>query len=172
MTDEMAALFAALKRQRSDAFFLWLTTGSAQTVENAMRKSGIEPTDYAVRNVQPYEVPSFLSASDVGIAFYRPGISRLGTSPVKVSEYLSCGLPVIVNAGIGDSDRVIEQAEVGALVRDFNDDEYAKAAATVFRLVDRPEQTRSYAREVAERLFDLRGPGIERYARLYEALLN
>ena len=172
MTDEMAALFAALKRQRSDAFFLWLTTGAAQTVENAMRKSGIEPTDYAVRNVQPYEVPSFLSASDVGIAFYRPGISRLGTSPVKVSEYLSCGLPVIINGGIGDTDRVIAQKEVGALVREFNDDEYANAAATIFRLIDDPEQTRSCAREVAERLFDLRGPGIERYARLYEALLN
>jgi len=61
-----------------------------------------------------------------GIAFYRPGISRLGTSPVKVSEYLSCGLPVIINAGIGDTDRVIAQEDVGALVRDFNDDEYAK----------------------------------------------
>ena len=46
------------------------------------------------------------------------------------------------------------------------------SAATIFRLIDDPEQTRSCAREVAERLFDLRGPGIERYARLYEALLN
>jgi glycosyltransferase involved in cell wall biosynthesis len=125
-----------------------------------------------VRNVQSGDVSSFLSASDVGVAFYRPGISRLGTSPVKVSEYLSCGLPVIINAGIGDTDRVIAQEDVGALVRDFNDEEYAKAASTIFRFIDHPEQTRSHAREVGERLFDLRGPGIERYARLYEALLN
>ncbi|PYS75529.1 MAG: hypothetical protein DMF73_00290 [Acidobacteria bacterium] len=67
---------------------------------------------------------------------------------------------------------MIAQKEVGALVREFNDDEYANAAATISRLIDDPEQTRSCAREVAERLFDLRGPGIERYARLYEALLN
>jgi len=172
MTDEMAAMFAALRRQRPDAFFLWLTTGPAQIVESAMRKSGIEPVDYAVRNARPCDVSSFLSASDVGIAFYRPGISRLGTSPVKVSEYLSCGLPVVINAGIGDTDRVIAQEDVGALVPDFNDDAYAKAAATVFRFVERPEQIRSHAREVAKRLFDLRVIGIERYARLYQGLLN
>lgn len=172
MTDEMAAMFAVLRRQRCDAFFLWLTTGPAQIIDSAMHKSGIEPSDYAVRNVQSKDVSSFLSASDVGIAFYRPGISRLGTSPVKVSEYLSCGLPVIINAGIGDTDRVITQENVGALVRDFNDDEYAKAASTIFGFIDHPEQTRSHAREVGQRLFDLRGPGIERYARLYEALLN
>jgi len=172
MTDEMAAMFATLKRHRGEAFFLWLTMGPAQVVESAMRKSGIEPTDYAVRNVQPCEVPSFLSASDVGIAFYRPGISRLGTSPVKVSEYLSCGLPVIVNADIGDSDRVIEQENVGVLVRDFNEGEYARAAATIFHLLDHPEETRRHMQSVAERLFDLKSVGVERYARLYEALLN
>jgi glycosyltransferase involved in cell wall biosynthesis len=172
MTDEMAALFAALKRQRPDAFFLWLTMGPTEIVESAMRKAGVEAQDYAIRNVPSDDVSSFLSAGDIGIAFYRPGISRLGTSPVKVSEYLSCGLPVVMNAGIGDSDQLITSEGVGALVKDFSAAEYAKAAESILGFADRAEQTRQHSREVAERLFDLRGRGIERYARLYEALLN
>ena len=79
---------------------------------------------------------------------------------------------MIVNAGIGDSDRMIEQENVGVLVRDFNEDEYAKAAATIFHLLDHPEETRRHMQSVAERLFDLKSVGVERYARLYEALLN
>ena len=68
-------------------------------VESEMKKYQIDPKDYAVRKVAPADVSSYLSAADAGIAFYRPGISRLGTSPVKVSEYLACGLPVVIERG-------------------------------------------------------------------------
>ena len=90
-TNEMAEFFAVLKRQRPDAFFLWLTQGREEIVTGAMTTQGFDPADYAVRSVAPRDVPGFLSAADAGIALYRPGISRLGTSPVKVSEYLACG---------------------------------------------------------------------------------
>jgi glycosyltransferase involved in cell wall biosynthesis len=172
MTEEMASFFAALKRRQPDAFFLWLTTGPSGIVEGAMTKLGIEPSDYAVRSVAPAEVSSFLSAGDAGIAFYRPGVSRLGTSPVKVSEYLACGLPVVINAGIGDSDELITKEGIGSLVAGFNEAAYAGALDTIEALTRDVKATRSVTRGVAERLFNVRGVGVERYARLYEAVLN
>jgi len=171
MTDEMAALFAVLKQQCTNAFFLWLTTGAPKIVEDAMTKSRIGPADYAVRRVSNREVSSFLSAADIGIAFYRPGVSRLGTSPVKISEYLSCGLPVVINSGIGDTDDLIRREEVGVLVSDFNEDDYADAASAVVNSLERGEAIRQRVRAAAEKHFDLRGVGIERYERLYEGLL-
>jgi glycosyltransferase involved in cell wall biosynthesis len=171
-TDEMAAFFVALKRRRPDAFFLWLTTGSSKLVEGAMKKAGVLPNDYAVHNAESRDVPAYLSASDIGIGFYRPGISRIGTSPVKVSEYLSCGLPVVINAGIGDSDQMVAREKIGALVGGFNQDEYDQAAARIVTFLDQPDQTRTRARVAAGKLFDLRGIGIDRYASLYETLLN
>ncbi len=171
MTDEMAGFFAVLKQQRPDAFFLWLTTGPTKIVEDAMAKSQIGPADYAVRRVSNREVGSFLSAADIGFAFYRPGVSRLGTSPVKVSEYLSCGLPVVINSGIGDTDDLIRGEATGALVSDFNERDYADAASTVVKFVERGEATRQHIRAAAKKHFDLRGAGIERYARLYETVL-
>jgi glycosyltransferase involved in cell wall biosynthesis len=172
MTAEMAAFFAVLKQTRPDAFFLWLTQGDKSIVDQATAAESVRPDDYAVRSVKPAEVPSWLSASDAGIAFYRPGISRLGTSPVKVSEYLACGLPVIVNAGVGDSGTLISREKIGALVQDFTEAEYSAAAGTMAEFAGLPEQMRRRTRGVAEKFFDVRQVGVERYARLYERVLG
>ena len=171
MTDEMAGFFAVLKQQRLNGFFLWLTTGPPKIVEDAMAQLRIGATDYAVRRISNREVGSFLNAADLGIAFYRPGVSRLGTSPVKVSEYLSCGLPVVINSGIGDTDDLIERKKIGAVVKNFNQQEYADAVSAVLDLSENNAAARQSVRAAAEEHFDLRRVGIERYARLYEQVL-
>jgi len=172
MTGEMADFFAALKQKRPNAFFLWLTQGDKSIVDRAMTAATLTPDDYAVRSVKPADVPSWLSASDAGIAFYRPGISRLGTSPVKVSEYLACGLPVVVNAGVGDSGALISREKIGTLVQDFTAAEYSVAAATIAEYADTPAEIRRRTRAVAEKFFDVRQVGVERYARLYQRVLG
>jgi glycosyltransferase involved in cell wall biosynthesis len=172
MTGEMAAFFATLKQKSQNAFFLWLTQGSREIVSSAMEQHGIGPDDYAVRKVSPVDVPGYLNVADAGIAFYRPGVSRLGTSPVKMSEYLACGLPVVINVGVGDSDRLITEQKVGALVRRFEDADYAAAATMIRGLTADPAEIRRRTRRVAEELFDLRQTGIELYARLYQDVLG
>lgn len=172
MTEEMAGFFAALKQKRPDAFFLWLTTGDRQIVDRAMTKQGIAGEDYRVLSASSRDVPSYLSAADLGIAFYRPGTSRLGTSPVKVSEYLSCGLPIVINAGIGDSDLLVTRERVGALVRDLEMAGYAAAVNDAEDFLKEPEETRRRSREVAETCFNLESVGVELYARLYKNVLS
>jgi len=172
MTDEMAAFFSALKKKRADAFFLWVTHGPQNIVSAAMEKNGVGKDDYDVRKVLSSDMPGYLSAADAGIAFYRPGVSRLGTSPVKVSEYLACGLPVVMNRGIGDSDSIIMSERAGVLVDKFDEAEYVKAAAALDRLVDESVDTRRQNQAAAERLFDLKAIGATRYAKLYTELLG
>jgi glycosyltransferase involved in cell wall biosynthesis len=95
----------------------------------------------------------------------------MATSPVKIAEYLACGLPLVINAGIGDSDAMITAERIGALVSNFNENEYVAAANVIEGLVGYPDQTRGRAREIAERLFDVRRVGVQRYGRLYENVL-
>ena len=171
LTEQMADFFAALLQKRSDAHFLWLTLGSAEMIGNLMSKRGITAAQYTVLSAAPSDVWSYLSAGDAGIAFYKPAFSRMATSPVKIAEYLACGLPLVINAGIGDSDTVITAERIGALVRNFNESEYADAANVVGGFVGFPDQTRRRAREIAERLFDVRRVGVHRYGRMYENVL-
>jgi glycosyltransferase involved in cell wall biosynthesis len=172
LANRMADFFVELVNKGSDWHFLWLTGGSQELISKLMSERGLNANQYTVRAVASAAVPSYLCAGDLGIAFYKPTFSRLATSPVKVTEYLACGLPLVINAGIGDSDELITREGVGALVNDFNEPEYARAISTIEDFVRQAVQTRQRTREVAERLFDVRTVGVERYSRLYERVFS
>ena len=172
LTEEMADFFVAVQKQKPDAHFLWLTTSKHDRISELMRARGSSDDQYTVIAANPREVASYLSTADAGLAFIKPCFSKLASSPTKYAEYLACGLPLIINAGVGDSDALITHEQIGALVRDFTEEDYGSAWATISALTAYPDQTRRRAREVAERLFDVRKIGVERYARLYERVLQ
>ncbi|HWT03639.1 MAG TPA: glycosyltransferase [Pyrinomonadaceae bacterium] len=172
LTEEMADFFAALLKVRADAHFLWLTPAGHDRVHALMRERNVAAGSYTVRASAPRDVPSYLSAADAGVAFIKRCFSKLASSPTKTAEYLACGLPVVINAGVGDSDLLITEERVGALVADLNEDGYRRAASELFGMLADVETVRAHTRGVAERLFDVRGLGLERYARLYATVCS
>lgn len=172
LTEEMADFFVTLRRRESRAHLLWLTTGSHERIRELMQARGMTKQDYTVHTAGSREVPSYLSASDAGLAFIKPCFSKLASSPTKFAEYLACGLPIVINRGIGDSDSLAQEHKIAAMVGDFNPGEYATAAEDLLRLTADPENTRGRTRVVAEKLFDVRGLGLDRYLRLYEKVLG
>jgi glycosyltransferase involved in cell wall biosynthesis len=171
LTERMADYFVETLKRRPDSHFLWLTQTKHDRLRSLMQQRGIDAGSYTVMAAAPREVPSYLSASDAGLAFIKPCFSKLASSPTKYAEYLACGLPLIINADVGDSDVLITREKAGALVGDFNEAEYAKAMLTIESMALDAEETRRRMRDVAERLFDVRKVGAERYARLYERVL-
>jgi glycosyltransferase involved in cell wall biosynthesis len=170
LTERMADFFAELLRRKTNAHLLWLTTGSHSRVKELMTARNIPSENYSVHSALASEVPAFLSAADVGVSFIKPCLSKLASSPTKYGEYLACGLPLLINCGIGDSDALVEQFRVGTLVREFDVDSYRKAAAEIELLASQPA-VRERSREVAQQLFDLRTVGAKRYVELYERVL-
>jgi len=61
-----------------------------------------------LKSVQSAEVPFYLNAGDVAFALRQPSHSMQGVAPIKLGEYLLCGLPVIASKGIGDTDDILE----------------------------------------------------------------
>jgi glycosyltransferase involved in cell wall biosynthesis len=149
-------------------FFLWLTGGSRERITELMTARRVSQEEFRIVSVLPSDVAAYLSAADAGLAFIKPCFSKQASSPTKYAEYLGCGLPLIINAGIGDSDALIDDEKVGALVRQFDQEEYSRAVGQIEAMTDDVEQTRQHTREVAERLLDVRRVGRERYIELYE----
>jgi glycosyltransferase involved in cell wall biosynthesis len=172
LTESMADFFVPLRKHRPEAHFLWLTPTRHERVHDLMKARGFSEADYTVLASAPRDVPSYLSAADAGLAFIKPCFSKLASSPTKYAEYLGCGLPLIINQGVGDSDTLITREKTGALVRSFDEGEYAQAASVIEGLAGDPAEVRRHTREVAERLFDVSRVGTERYVRLYEKVLN
>ena len=171
LTEKMADFFAAVSKQRPAVHLLWLTPTKHERIRELMRERRVNENSYTVLAAAPRDVSSYLSASDAGLAFIKRCFSKLASSPTKYPEYLACGLPLIINSGIGDSDALITGEGVGALVGDFNESEYVDAMEAIERFSGDIAQTRRRTRAVAERLFDVRRVGVERYARLYETVL-
>lgn len=171
LTEEMADFFAVAVREKPDAHLLWLTPGRRERIKSLMDSRSIAADSYTVLAADPREVSSYLSASDVGLAFIKPCFSKLASSPTKYAEYLGCGLPLIINAGVGDSDALVLREQAGALVTTFDEVEYRRVAALIDTFANNVDQTRAHTRSVAERLFDVRNLGTERYRRLYGKLL-
>jgi glycosyltransferase involved in cell wall biosynthesis len=170
LTEKMVDFFAAVLKSRGDAHLLWLTTGSHDRVRELMSSRNVEAGNFSVLSIPSSSVPSYLAAADAGMAFIKRCVSKIASSPTKNGEYLACGLPLIINAGVGDSDALINDWKAGVLIENFTEEEYAGAGRSIEAMVAQPE-VRQKARAVAERLFDLHKIGGERYATLYEKTL-
>lgn len=55
------------------------------------------------------QVGRYLAASDLGLAIRSQSFSMSAVSPIKIGEYLMCGLPVIASAGVGDTDIISKE---------------------------------------------------------------
>ena len=166
LTEEMADFFANVVRKRNDAHLLWLTMGSRERVRQLMSARGISEENFSIHSVAPKEMPSYLAAGDVGISFIKRCFSKLASSPTKNGEYLACGLPLVINSGIGDSD-----ALSAILIDDFNERDFAAAWTAIEAAVNDPN-VRTKARAVAEEVFDLETVGAEHYAQLYKSVFS
>lgn len=171
LTEQMADFFAAFLKGNREAHLLWLTTGSHDRVRELMRARNVGVENFSVRAAASAEVPSYLAAADVGLAFIKRCVSKIASSPTKNGEYLACGLPLVINAGVGDSDLLINEWNAGVLIEDFGEEDYLKAEGEIETIMREPT-VRERARLVAERVFNLETVAGERYASLYERVLD
>jgi glycosyltransferase involved in cell wall biosynthesis len=171
LTEEMADFFASFLKLNREAHLLWLTTGSHHRVRELMHKRNIDSKNFSVFAVASSDVPSYLAAADAGLAFIKRCVSKLASSPTKNGEYLACGLPLVINAGVGDSDTLIHDWKAGVLIEDFGEEDFQEAGREIAAIVARPD-VREKARSVAEKVFNLDTVASERYGSLYEKVLG
>src|ERR1044072_8986495 len=169
MAEETARLMALAHRQDPNTFALVLTQTPPEPIAARLSELGVPSDSFHAGRAAPADVPKYLKASDIAVSFIRPCYSKLSSSPTKIAEYLAAGLPVVCNAGIGDVDEVIEGDRVGVVLREFDDESFARALEEVEAL--RAEGDLSgRARASAEQRFDIERVGGAKNRRGYARL--
>lgn len=102
---EMLDFIQALVARRSDARCLVLT-GQPEVMERHLSQRPALSGAVIVRRARPEEVPAYLACADIGLAFRRPSFSMKAVAPVKLGEYLLCGVPVLATRDIGDTGAI------------------------------------------------------------------
>jgi glycosyltransferase involved in cell wall biosynthesis len=168
--EQMARLFAAIRRRR-DAAFAVFTRASSDRLRGHLARLGVATDDVIVRNLPQTEMATVLSAADAAVSFAEARFSKIASSPVKVPEYLAVGLPTVLNRGVGDQDPLIDAhpdllIDAGAM----RDDDLERAAERLLSLRT-DDHARSRAHALAAERFSLE-VGVSRYLRLYGRLAN
>jgi L-malate glycosyltransferase len=168
--DAMLDFYQVARDRWPGLFFLALVNRSPETVTDALRARGIPDGDFAVTWARHDEVPAYLSAADAAVAFIRPCLSKLSSSPTKYAEYLACGLPFAANAGVGDVDALLAESGAGALVSTHSREAHAAAADRLRALAERRDRGRW--REVAEQRFSVERRALPAYRDLYQRIIG
>jgi len=167
---EMGQFFFQLMKVVPDAHIHILTHQKIHSyVHKEFRSLGIKDSHYRLNDAAPNEVPGYFKQATVGLSFRKPTFSQIAASPTKIPEYLMAGLPVIANSGVGDTDEIICDNNVGVLLTDFSYNGYSAAIHQLLYLLEDPLLSER-CRSVAIQNFDLQQIGGIRYKQIYDQL--
>ena len=93
---EMLGIFQQYRRV-DDSAKLLIVTFSCKRVKDYLREINYSEDHVVLISAQPHHVPSLIAAADIGLALRSSAFSMQAVSPIKIGEYLLCGLPVITS---------------------------------------------------------------------------
>jgi glycosyltransferase involved in cell wall biosynthesis len=168
MLDEMLQFFSVLKKNYPTAKFLFLTHSDIGMIRQKISAMHLQQEDFIIMEASRKDVPGIIKASDLNISFIKPVYSKISSSPTKLGEVLSMGIPVIVNSGVGDVKKIVKEANAGYVVDDFTPKSFSEAVAAIPELLKiDPASIRS----AVENTFSL-STGIRSYLSCYQKLLS
>lgn len=105
--NEMLEIFQAYAENHLAKFLI--LTGNTEFAEQNIPSELKEHV--ILKSVPSAKVSFYLNGGDVAFGLRKPTFSMQGVAPIKLGEYLLCGLPVIASKGIGDTEKILENFE-------------------------------------------------------------
>jgi hypothetical protein len=140
MLEEMLDFFVVLLKVYPNARFLFITLDKPDSILNVSRQKTIADDKIIICSAKRSEMPALLSLSTIALFFIKPAYSKMASSPTKMGELLSMGIPIITNSGVGDIDLLVEEDKIGIAIDNLNEKGYLKAIDLIpFILKKEPE---------------------------------
>ncbi|MFM7667458.1 MAG: glycosyltransferase [Bacteroidota bacterium] len=164
MLDEMLLVFKSLFSKKQDAIFLFVSGDDPNEILKKASELAISADSIRIQSAKHDEVASYISLFSASIFFIRPTYSKKASSPTKQGELMSMGIPIICNAGVGDTDKIIQNYRAGIVLDQLNNHELEKV-----NLAEIPFD-KNKAKQGAIEVYGL-GNGIANYYTVYQKLL-
>jgi glycosyltransferase involved in cell wall biosynthesis len=166
MLDEMLDFFMVLNKSYHNAKFLFITPENPEKILSVSKSKNLDTGKIIIYKAKRHEMPSLLSVSNISLFFIRPVYSKKASSPTKMGELMSMGLPFITNSGVGDIDQLINEYKIGITVKDFTETAYLETIKAIPTLL---ENDKEVSKNVAKPKYSLQY-GIELYLKIYNQL--
>lgn len=163
---EMLDFFKCLLKSRPRSRFLFLSLDDAEMIYQLAEERGIGRDYIKVRGFGREDLPTALSLSQLSIFFIKAVFSKKASSPTKMAELLSMGIPVVANAGVGDVDSLISPSN-GLLIKALDTEEYDRAINDIDQLLAVPKEI---IEQSAQKTLSLQS-AVHRYDKVYRAII-
>jgi glycosyltransferase involved in cell wall biosynthesis len=124
MLPEMLDFFKILRSKDPSWRFLIVSGETPQSIYSKASEKEIEQESLIITSCLHKEVPKYIRLFDLSVFFIRPSFSKQASSPTKQGELMAMGIPIVCNAGVGDTDLVIDKYKAGAVMKETNPSEY------------------------------------------------
>jgi glycosyltransferase involved in cell wall biosynthesis len=166
---EMIAFFKRLSLIKPESKFLVITHESPELFRTMATTCGVDSCKLIITKSNRSELPALLSLADISISFIKPAYSKIASSPTKIGELLSMGIPVVCNKGIGDTDEIILNSGTGVICSSNDNEAYDQLIHQILKL--KTNTSPEKIREKAIELFSLK-KGVSHYLSVYKKLLH
>jgi glycosyltransferase involved in cell wall biosynthesis len=163
MLTEMLEFFKTLTQSKPNAHFLFLTADDPSMVLDEAEKMGIPKSQIRVKKAARKEVPLWASVGNASLFFIRPLFSKKASSPTKMGELMSLGMPLICNNQVGDVEQILRDGGNGIILNAFNTAAYEKAISELDEVLALNPQN---SIDCAYKYYSLKN-GIDSYLNIY-----
>ena len=169
MLDEMFDFIKMVSDKNNKIKFLFITHDDKSKVLSKIAEKELDISNFKVVSASRNEVPRFLQASNLNLFFINPSYSKIASSPTKLGEVFSMGIPVICNGNVGDVEEIVNDIVAGGyVIKDFNNLNYIDAYKSINKLLKiQPDKIRENAKPYYDITF-----GVKSYLKVYEKIVS
>ena len=168
--DQVLVFAKLIQEQVPEARLLVVNRSEHDFIRTRVAAAGFDSEKLELVAAEHRDVPNLIRRMSIGTAVRMASYSQIACAPTKLAEYLGCGVPALVNRGVGDVEQIVEENQVGVVLRGFSPAEMRAAVRSLLELCRDPGLAQR-CRAVAEQQFAL-SSGVEQYRKIYRHLLG
>ena len=135
----------------SEFRFLLLSNYPEEKRRKFELEKNIQPSTIIQKFVPHAEIPDYLGLADFGITPVKPVPTKRFCTPIKDGEYWALGLPVIISKDISNDSSIIEEHNIGYVLKNYSEEEFQKAFSKIKSLIESKTETQKRAIAVADK---------------------
>ena len=154
MMKEFATFLSHFKSVNPKSIFRVVTKDNPKELLSQLKSFGISEEDIEIYSASSDKMPVEIVKFDIIIMFFISNFSKLGSAPTRFGEALASGIPCVVNSGVGDLDKIVNENNVGVVANEFSDKAMKKNCNEIISLLA-DDLIKNRCRETSKKYFSL-----------------
>ncbi len=139
LTKEVFDFFRSCEIFWGDRFrVLLLTSHNRKQIGQWCKNSMVDEKKLIIRFVPHVDIADYMGLGDFAVTPVKPIPTKRYCTPIKDGEYWAMGLPVVIPENISDDSELIKNNNAGAVIHQFDDQNYSQAIEVINNLLCQP----------------------------------